>query len=80
MDVVKVREAYGTRLAFSGGIVQHVLRRSKKEIAKDLEYKIPSMLKTGGCVFALDHRGTNGTPLENYKFYLNKVWEIMDRE
>jgi uroporphyrinogen-III decarboxylase len=80
MDIVKVRAKYGKRLAFYGGIDKHVLRRSKEEIVKELEYKIPPMVKTGGCVLALDHRIPNGTPLENYRFYLKKAWEIMDRE
>jgi hypothetical protein len=80
MDVVKVREKYGTKLAFYGGIDKHVLRGTKEEIVAELEYKIPLMVKTGGCVIALDHRIPNGTPLENYKFYLTKAWEIMDRE
>lgn len=79
MDIVKIREAYGTRLAFYGGIDKHVIRRSKQEIVDELEYKIPPMIKTGGCVLALDHRIPNGTPLENYKFYLKTAWEIMNR-
>jgi len=80
MDIVKVREKYGSRLAFYGGIDKHVIRRSKKEIVEELEYKIPPMIKTGGCVLALDHRIPNGTPLENYRFYLKTAWEIMNRE
>ncbi len=80
MDIVRIREKYGTRLAFYGGIDKHVIRRSKQEIVKELEYKLPPMVKSGGCVLALDHRIPNGTPLENYRFYIKKVWEIMDRE
>ncbi|MFC1600943.1 uroporphyrinogen decarboxylase family protein [Candidatus Sumerlaeota bacterium] len=80
MDIVKIRETYGTRLAFYGGIDKHVIRRSKQEIVDELEYKIPPMIKTGGCVLALDHRIPNGTPLENYRFYLTTAWEIMNRE
>ena len=80
MDIVKAREQYGTQLAFYGGIDKHVLRRSKEEIVAELEYKIPPMISTGGCVLALDHRIPNGTPLENYRFYVEKVWEIIDRE
>lgn len=79
MDIVAIREKYGTRLAFYGGIDKHVIRRSREEIVRELEYKIPPMVKTGGCVLALDHRIPNGTPLENYRFYVNKVWEIMER-
>jgi len=79
MDIVKIREQYGTRLAFYGGIDKHVLRRSKEEIVAELEYKIPPMVATGGCVLALDHRIPNGTPLDNYRFYIQKAWEILDR-
>jgi len=79
MDIVKTREKYGTRLAFYGGIDKHVIRRSKQDIVEELEYKIPPMTKTGGCVLALDHRIPNGTPLDNYRFYIKKAWEIIDR-
>ena len=80
MDIVQLREQYGQRLAFSGGIDKHVLRRSQEEITVELEYKIPPIVATGGCVLALDHRIPNGTPLANYRFYLAKAWEIMGRE
>lgn len=80
MDIVKIREQYGTQLAFYGGIDKHVIRKSKDDIVAELEYKIPPMIKTGGCVLALDHRIPNGTPLENYRFYIQKVWDIIARE
>jgi uroporphyrinogen-III decarboxylase len=63
-----------------GGIDKHVLRQSKSAIERELEYKLPPMIRTGGCVIALDHRIPNGTPLEHYRFYISKVWEIMERE
>jgi len=80
MDIVNVREQYGTRLAFTGGLDKHVLRRSHEDIVAELEYKIPPMVRTGGCVLGLDHRIPNGTPLASYRFYIGKAWEIMDRE
>lgn len=80
MDIVKVREKYGNRLAFYGGLDKHVLRRSREEIAAELEYKIPPMIHTRGCMLSMDHRIPNGTPLENYRFYLRKAWEIIERE
>ena len=80
MDIVRIREQYGTRLAFYGGIDKHVIRRSQDEIVAELEYKLPPMIASGGCVLALDHRIPNGTPLENYRFYVDKVWDILERE
>ena len=80
MDIVALRKQYGRRLAFSGGIDKHVLRGTQDQIVAELEYKIPPMVATGGCVLALDHRIPNGTPLANYRFYIAKAWEIIDRE
>lgn len=80
MDVVRVRERYGDRLAMMGGIDKHVLRRTREEIRAELEYKLPPMIRTGGWVMGLDHRVPNGTPLENYRYYVDMVWEIINRE
>lgn len=80
MDIVALRARYGRRLAFYGGLDKHVLRQSKEEITRELETKIPPMVRSGGCVLALDHRIPNGTPLEHYRFYVAKAWEILERE
>lgn len=80
MDIVAVRAKYGTRLAFYGGIDKHVIRQSRDRIVQELEYKIPPIVRTGGCVLALDHRIPNGTPLANYRFYMETAWAILDRE
>jgi uroporphyrinogen-III decarboxylase len=80
MDIVQVRALYGQRLAVRGGIDKHVLRRSRDEIVAELERKIPPMVRSGGCVLGLDHRIPNGTPLANYRYYIAKAWEILDRE
>ncbi|MBT3290443.1 MAG: hypothetical protein HN380_24075, partial [Victivallales bacterium] len=80
MDIVQVREKYGNRLAFYGGLDKHVIRQSLADIEAELERKVPPMVRTGGCILGLDHRIPNGTPLANYRFYIQKAWEIMERE
>ncbi len=80
MDIVALREQYGEQLAFIGGLDKHCLRQGERAIVDELEYKIPPMIRTGGCVLGLDHRIPNGTPLEAYRFYVRKAWEIMERE
>jgi uroporphyrinogen-III decarboxylase len=78
MDIVKIREQYGTRVAVAGGIDKHVLRQGKAAIDKELDYKLqPMMRNSGGVVFGLDHRITNGTPLENYRYYVKRGREIL---
>jgi uroporphyrinogen-III decarboxylase len=77
MDIVKIRQKYGKRLAMLGGIDKHVLRSSKEAILKELEYKMQPLMQQGGMVFGLDHRIPNGTPIENYRYYVNKGREIL---
>ena len=77
MDIVKVRQQYGEFLAISGGIDKHVLRKTKQDILAELEYKLQPMMLTGGAVFGLDHRIPNGTPIENYRYYVKTAREIL---
>jgi uroporphyrinogen-III decarboxylase len=77
MDIVKLREKYGNKMAFKGGIDKHVLRKSKEDIKKELEYKMQKKMRSGGTVFALDHRIPNGTPIENYRYYVDLGREIL---
>lgn len=71
---------YGNAVAFNGGIDKHVLRRSRAEIDAELEYKIPPMVRTGGGVLGLDHRVTNGASIAAYRYYIERVWQIIERE
>ena len=77
MDIVEVRKKYGARLAMLGGIDKHVLRRTKEEIRHELEYKLQPMMREGGMVFGIDHRIPNGTPLDNYRYYVSTGREIL---
>lgn len=77
MDTVAVRKKCGNRLAMLGGIDKHVLRQSKADIDRELEYKMQPMMRSGGMVFGLDHRIPNGTPLENYRYYVKRGREIL---
>lgn len=77
MDIVSLRKKYGRQLAFKGGIDKHVLRQDKKQIEKELSHKLQPLMQEGGVVFGLDHRIPNGTPLENYRFYVETTREIL---
>ena len=77
MDVVELRKKYGKRIAFKGGIDKHVLRKGKEDIDRELEYKLQPMMQGGGIAFGLDHRIPNGTPLENYRYYVQKARELL---
>jgi hypothetical protein len=38
------------------------------------------LMRRGGTVFGLDHRIPNGTPLENYRYYVSLGREILGLE
>ncbi len=78
MDIVEVRKKYGQKMVMRGGIDKHVLRQDKEAIRRELEYKLQPLMQEGGCVFGLDHRIPNGTPLENYRYYVDTAREILN--
>jgi uroporphyrinogen-III decarboxylase len=80
MDSVALRKKYGKQFAMIGGIDKHVLRRTKEEIKKELEYKLQPLMQGGGMCFGLDHRIPNGTPLENYRYYVKTAKEMLGIE
>jgi len=77
MDIVALRKIYGQRLIMKGGIDKHVLRKSKEDIRRELEYKCQPCMQGGGVVFGLDHRIPNGTPLENYRYYVHTARALL---
>jgi len=77
MDMVATRKKYGPRLAIVGGIDKHVLRQDRADIRKELEYKIQPLMREGGTIFGLDHRIPNGTPLANYRYYVDTGRDIL---
>ncbi len=78
MDIVALRAKYGKRLALVGGIDKHALRRGRAAIRAELEYKLqPAVWKMGGVVYSLDHRIPNGTPLADYRYYVDLGREIL---
>lgn len=76
MDIVSLRKKYGAALAFKGGIDKFALRGTKADIRNELEYKLQPIMRTG-TVFGLDHRIPNGTPLGNYRYYVDTAREIL---
>lgn len=77
MDIVAVRRTWGGRLAMLGGIDKHVLRQDRDAIRRELEYKMEPLMQRSGMVFGLDHRIPNGTPLANYRYYVDLGRQIL---
>jgi len=51
---------------------------------RELAYKLQPSMREGGVIFGLDHRIPNGTPVENYRYYVSRAAELLglspDRE
>jgi len=72
MDVVEVRKKY-PNLQIMGGIDKRMLAKGKKEIDRELEAKIPFMLKRGGYIPHVDHHIPPDVSLENFVYYRDRL-------
>lgn len=77
MDIVECRRKYGNRVAYKAGIDKYTLRGSKEDIRKEIEYKVGSLKNEQGIIFGLDHRIPNGVTIENYRYYIALVKQIL---
>lgn len=78
MDIVEARKKLGNRMAFKAGIDKYALRGSLEDVRKEVEYKVGSLAKQQGIVFGLDHRIPNGVPIENYRYYVSLVKQLLN--
>jgi uroporphyrinogen-III decarboxylase len=78
MDIVEIRKKFGSKFTMIGGIDKHILRQDLSNIKSELEYKMQKSMQDGSVIFGLDHRITNDTPIENYRYYVNLGREILD--
>lgn len=76
-DMVQLRQKYGKKLCFTGGIDKHALVKGPEAVKKELEYRLAPHLMGGGTIFGLDHRIPNGVHIDTYRYYVNLGREIL---
>ena len=76
MDYRRLRNKFGKQLRLIGGIDLDALRQSKAAIKREIETKVPPLLRQGGYVPLADGRVREDVPFENYVFYRQLVREI----
>lgn len=74
-DPMAYRRKYGAELRVIGGIDKLVLERDRAAIDAEIERRKPLMAE-GGFVPLPDHLITPDTPLDNYRYYLDKIREL----
>lgn len=76
MDIVKVREQY-PKLKFIGGFNKLKIEEGKEAIDMEFERILP-VIRQGGYVPGCDHQVSPGASLENYRYYIGRLKEIME--
>jgi uroporphyrinogen-III decarboxylase len=75
MDIVEIRKNYPD-LKFIGGFNKLCIAEGKASTDKEFERILP-VVRQGGYVPGCDHQVAPSTSLENYKYYVNRLKEIM---
>ena len=79
MNVVEVRERL-PKLGMMGGIDKRALIEGKAAIDRELESKIPFMLKRGGFIPTIDHLVPPDVPFEHFKYYREKLNRMIEKQ
>lgn len=75
VDIVKVREAFPA-LKFWGGFDKLALVKDFAAIEAEFRRLLP-VIRQGGCIICTDHQAAPHTPLENYRYYVKRLREVM---
>ncbi|MCD8349954.1 MAG: hypothetical protein LUC93_05005 [Planctomycetaceae bacterium] len=75
VDIIKVREAYPS-LKFWGGFDKLALVSDTAAIEAEFRRLMP-VIRQGGCIICTDHQAAPHTPLENYRYYVRRLREVM---
>jgi uroporphyrinogen decarboxylase len=71
MDLLKIKRAYGERLALIGGMdAREVASNDLGRVRRELESKLPQAMAGGGYVLQVDHSVPEGVNYETYKYFV----------
>ncbi len=76
LDIHDLRKDY-PEVTWIGNIDKRALAQGKEAIKKEIEYKVPFMKETGGCIPCLDHQVPSDVSLENYQFYCDYIRKFL---
>ena len=75
IDIVKLRDQY-PNLKFIGGFNKLAISKGKKTIDEEFDRILP-VIRQGGYIPGADHQVAPSTSLLNYKYYIQKLKEVM---
>ena len=75
MDIVAVRQKY-PKLKFIGAFNKLEIAKGKEAIDKEFERLMP-VIRQGGYIPGCDHQVAPSTSLDDYKYYIKRLQEVM---
>lgn len=75
MDIVAVRKEF-PKLKFIGAFNKLCITKGKEEIDKEFERLLP-VIRQGGYIPGADHQVSPSTSLEDYRYYISRLKEVM---
>lgn len=75
MDIIKVRKDFPT-LKFIGGFNKLCIAEGKEAIEREFQRILP-VIRSGGYIVGCDHQVAPSTSLQNYRYYIARLTEIM---
>ena len=75
MDIVKVRERF-PELKFIGGYNKLMIAEGNEAIDKEFDRILP-IVRQGGYIVGADHQVPPSASLENYRYYISRLHEVM---
>lgn len=75
MDALALKQRYGDRLVFHGG-VNAVLWNDADAIIEEIDRVVPVLKENGGYIFASDHSIPNSVSLENFRKIVAEVKRV----
>jgi uroporphyrinogen decarboxylase len=77
MDLLKLKKAFGERIAFIGGMdARELLTNDLGRVRHELESKLPQAMAGSGYVLQVDHSVPAGVDYETYRYFVDKGLEI----
>ena len=73
MDIVQVRQQYGDRFVIIGGLDKRTLAQDAAAVQRELAYKMPPLVASGGFIPMLDHSVPTDAKYDLFRLFLETV-------
>lgn len=76
MDPLVLRKRYGRALRMIGGIDKRALAGGPAAIDREVDGKVPALIRDGGYLPRIDHSVSSDISLRNFVHYMNRIKQI----